>query len=71
MQRTINPKLEEEAGKAQAHSETAEARKVMGLKAESDGVALNAATAKHLLNEYIIYILSTYPCTNENLVGQP
>ena len=55
MERSVNPKLEEEAGKAQAHSETAEARKVMGLKAESDGVALNAATAKQLLNEYVTH----------------
>lgn len=51
MERTVNAKLLEEAEKVQAHSENAEARKVMGLKAESDGVRMSAATIKQLLDE--------------------
>ena len=52
MERNVNPKLLEEAGKAQAHGEKAEARKVMGLKEESDGVSMSAATVRQLLDEW-------------------
>lgn len=52
MERSVNTKLMEEAEKAQAHGAKAEARKIMGLKEESDGISMSAATVKQLLDEW-------------------
>lgn len=60
MERTVNLKLAEEAEKVQAHGEKAEARKVMGLKEESDGVRMSAATVKQLLDEVKFSIKSSH-----------
>ena len=46
---SVTPKLEEEYRNVQAHSEKAKARKVMGLKEESDGASMSEASVKQLL----------------------